>query len=128
MFSTTLIAVLALPLLLAAAQVPTPPRVIPLQLPTPAPAAPPTESGQPPIDIRAFADVNEQLQALAAERLRIAVQNFAPAGPPGGGWKIVCGMKMREVDPAVDAKILAPPPAGADQAQIRRIEPPVCRE
>ena len=55
MFSTTLIAVLALPLLLAAAQVPTPPRVIPLQLPTPAPAAPPTESGQPPIDIRAFA-------------------------------------------------------------------------
>jgi hypothetical protein len=128
MFSTTLIAVLALPLLLAAAQVPKPPPVMPLQLPTPAPAAPPTEAGQPPIDVRTFAVVNEKLQALAAERLRVAVQNFAAAGPPGGGWKIVCGMKMREVNPAVDAKILAPPPPGADEARIRRIEPPPCRE
>jgi hypothetical protein len=128
MFSTTLIAVLALPLVLAAAQVPAPPPVKPLQLPEPAPAAPPKEAVQPPIDVRAFSDVNEKLQALAAERLRIAVQNLSPAGSADGGWKIVCGIKVREVSPAVDAKILAPPPAGADQATARRIEPPACRE
>ena len=128
MFSTTLIAVLALPLLLAAAQVPTPPPVMPLQLPTPAPAAPPTEAGQPPIDVRAVGRMNEQLTALAAERLRLTVRSLATASPMGRGWKIVCGTKMLEVNPAADAKMLAPPPPGADQARIRRIEPPPCPE
>jgi hypothetical protein len=47
-----------------------------------------------------------------------------PANPP----KVVCGLTMFQVDPAIDPKIIVPAKPGDPEPKIRRISPSVCRE
>jgi hypothetical protein len=65
--------------------------------------------------------VHAQKQLRAAlEQHRRAVERSAP--------KIVCGMVVLRADPAVDPKIIVPPPASSATMRIRKIPPPVCAE
>jgi hypothetical protein len=55
-----------------------------------------------------------------------AMPSGQPAKNQQAGPKVVCGMVVIPADPAIDPKIVTPPPPDAADAKIRRIVPDVC--
>jgi hypothetical protein len=94
---------------------------------TPSPsvqAAPPLRPGVPE-QPTAVQDRQSELLMRALEARLTAQKALVTAQPAP---RIVCGMKMIEVDPKTDPKILLPPAASDVDPKIRISSPAACRE
>ena len=90
---------------------------------TPSPPAPAIERSATQTPPTLFAK-----QPTPFEKLKLQLRQSTVDAAPAPKDRIVCGMKVLQADPSVDAKmILRAPSSGADM-KIRRIEPPVCND
>lgn len=97
----------------------------PRNTPSPSVQAPPPVTPGVPAQPNAVQDRQAERLKQALEARLQAQKALATAQPTP---RIVCGMKMFEVDPKTDPKILLPPAASDVDPKIRTRSPAACRE